>query len=269
MTRPPRASGEVRHLYDEPYFLDQAFGGHQFAAFDGRAATLFARARRNLELLRLEEGEHLLEIGCGRGEVAIAAAVLGCTVEAIDFSEAALQLARAKANAVARDRRQVLQLAFHCGPATEIPLPAGRFDAALIAEFIEHVSRKEGHQILEAICSALKPGGRLLVYTYPNTLQRRFGYPLYRMMVAAAHRKWLPRLQEDMTNEHYRSYHLNEQSYLSLSAALREAGFRTEIWYDMEPLWSSAELSWRQRLLWRTPLVHLFGTDIVALAVKQ
>src|SRR5262245_26470004 len=114
----PSSSLAVRHLYDKNYFRTQAFGGHLFGNFDGRPETLFGRARRNLELLALRPGERFLEVGCGRGEVSIAASFAGAEVCAVDYSESALRLAREKAAEVAGQRGKALPLSFVCGSAT-------------------------------------------------------------------------------------------------------------------------------------------------------
>jgi cyclopropane fatty-acyl-phospholipid synthase-like methyltransferase len=264
-----RTSLDSRHLYDAEYFLHQVSGAQDFARFDGRAETLFGRAKRNLELLRLAPGERFLEIGCGRGEVSIAAAARGCAFDAVDYSQAALHMAEAKARDVERAHGRPLDLRFHCRAATSLALGEDRYDAVLLSEFIEHISSDEARQVLAAVHAALAASGRLLVYTYPNVLQRRIGYPVYRLASAARRGVWPPRLQEDMTSEHYRSYHLNEQSYVSLAAVLRRTGFTETIWYDLDALRGANPLRWTQRLLWKTPLVHFFGTDLTALARKR
>jgi len=48
----------------------------------------------------------VLELGCGNGRNAVHLASLGCTVDAVDFSERAVELTRQRARSAAARRRQ-------------------------------------------------------------------------------------------------------------------------------------------------------------------
>src|SRR5437867_13097399 len=91
-----QSSLDSQRLYDDEYFFRQCEGADAWPAFDGTPSTLFPRARRNIELLDLRPGHNFLELACGRGEVAIAAAGLGAHVTAVDYSAAALEMAAQK-----------------------------------------------------------------------------------------------------------------------------------------------------------------------------
>jgi len=77
---------DVRDVYQQEYFLQRVDGYDQFAQFDGTPQTLFDRARRNLELLDIHPGDYFLDLGCGHGEVAIAAGFPGAIAAYLHIS---------------------------------------------------------------------------------------------------------------------------------------------------------------------------------------
>lgn len=221
-------STDVKDLYNEEYFLDAVDGFTDFAEFDGSYERLFERYRRNVDLLGVEPTHALLEVGCGRGEICIYHAKRGGRAVGVDFSGDAIAIARRKA--------QQLNVSpeFKEASFDELSNKDGMFDRILACEFIEHISAQEGEVFFDKIHALLRPGGRALIYTYPNTLQRRYGYPLLRLYNALRGIR-LPKQQPDTESEHYRLYHLNEQNHLTLKRAARRAGFRkVHVGYDVE-----------------------------------
>src|SRR6266705_6531673 len=86
-------------------------------------------ARRLLELARVEEGERILDIGCGTGNVAFeAAAVVGeaGSVVGIDLAERAVRLAADKAAALG-----LRHVRFEVMDSRALRFPADSFDAVL------------------------------------------------------------------------------------------------------------------------------------------
>lgn len=254
-------SSDVRDIYDSAYFMGVVDGHSEFRDFDGSLQALFPRYRRNIALMELRPEHALLEVGCGRGEVCIHHALNGGLATGLDYSEDAIAIARGKAVELGAPAVFRVSSYDHMGDQGEY------FDRILASEFIEHVSRDEGVEFLRMARHRLKPGGKLLVFTMPNTLQRRFGYPVQRLWSLAKGDK-LPRLQEDMMSDHYRLYHLNEQSAFSLDRAAREAGFtRFKVFYDHGTTRSrSVALRIGQEIINSTPVRHLFCNNLVLLA---
>jgi len=115
----------------------------------------------------------------------------------------------------------------------------------------------------------LKPQGKLLVFTAPNTLQRRYGYPIQRIL-AALRGRYLPKQQLDTISEHYKLYHLNEQSYFSLRKFAKQAGFdKFEIGYDVDEIVDRSKLKrMLRKVIQATPLRHIFMGNLYLLAEK-
>lgn len=254
-------SADAKHLYTREYFLRQVDGHREFASFRGDPDQLFERYRRNIELLELQPNHRFLDIGCGRGELVLYHARRGGSATGIDFSTDAIELARGKARELGVTCELIV------GSFSSLS-KSHTYDRILASEFIEHISADEGREFFKLTRHLLSPGGRLLVHTHPNILQRRYGYPLQRWLTRLTTGERLPARQPDTTSEHFRLYHLNEQSHHSLRAAARQAGFkRVRVFYDTalpppRTSWGSAF----RLLAHRGPLRHLFLNDLVCCA---
>lgn len=258
-----KKSIDVKEIYHSCYFLTKVDGYKEFVNFDGTFATLFSRYQRNLVLLDLLPHQSLLEIGCGRGEICIYHALNGGQARGVDFSGAAIVLAREKADAL-KASVEFIESSFD-----ELNVENERYDRILASEFIEHISAEECDKFFLSAFALLKPGGKLLVFTMPNIIQRRYGYPLQRFL-ALLSGKILPLQQSDTLSEHYKLYHLNEQSYFTLKSCVKNIGFRkVKVDYDYMDCMNQAK--WKRALLKvlsLSPFRHLFFNNLFLLAEK-
>jgi ubiquinone/menaquinone biosynthesis C-methylase UbiE len=116
-----------------------------------------------LEPARLQNGEGVLDIGCGTGSLAIAAkrrvGPTG-TVHGIDAGTEMIARATHKA------RKAGLDIRFHTALAQLLPFPDAQFDVALSTVMLHHLPRKVRPQALRELRRVLKPGGRLLAVDF-------------------------------------------------------------------------------------------------------
>jgi len=116
-----------------------------------------ARRSLTMDLLDLQQGEHVLDIGFGPGYFAAELADrVGATgkVEGIDFSESMLGVAQFNCS----DKSQVnLQV----GDAKELPYPNQSFDAAIAVQVYDYVD--DIPAALSELSRVLKPGGRAVI----------------------------------------------------------------------------------------------------------
>ena len=102
----------------------------------------------------LKRGDSLLDVACGRAEMAAGFASLGLTVTAVDASpEARAYATGAGANFVAHS----------VDPKTVIPVPDDSFDVIFCKSFVEHL--REPVAFAEDCYRILKPGGKVLFLT--------------------------------------------------------------------------------------------------------
>jgi len=110
-----------------------------------------------VRVLALVPGERLLVAGCGTGNLEWLAArqVPGLSVDAVDFSPAMLQRARAKCAAAPGIRHQQADL------CAGLPLPDAVADAAVLCNVLYALPDQSA--ALREIARVLRPGGRLVV----------------------------------------------------------------------------------------------------------
>jgi ubiquinone/menaquinone biosynthesis C-methylase UbiE len=132
--------------------------------------------RRVLARAAIARGEDVLDVGCGTGTLALAAAraAPGATVTGLDADASILARARRKA------ARAGLEIRFDEGMSTALPYADASFDAVLSTLFFHHLPDDAKRRTAVELVRVLRPGGRLVV----GDLGRPHG-PLTRMAVRA------------------------------------------------------------------------------------
>jgi SAM-dependent methyltransferase len=116
-------------------------------------ARLAITAELLCEAVDLRAGERVLDVACGNGNAALAAARRFCQVTGIDYVPALLERARQRAQA------EGLEATFREADAEDLPFPDGSFDAVLStcgAMFAPDQERTASE--LLRVC---RPGGRI------------------------------------------------------------------------------------------------------------
>lgn len=258
--RPAPVSPE---LYTREYFTTDCEG---YDLFLQGAEDLPERIVEALEAAGDMRGMRVLDIGCGRGELVCEAARCGAEAVGIDYSRAAIELSRERLAAAGESLRGNAE--FHLADAKGLAFADASFDAVFLVDVYEHLHPYEIEHTLDEVRRVLRPDGRLVVHTGPNTWFYRFGYPLVRGGARLLLRRELP---QDLRGQYDDVMHVNEQSPLSLYRGLADAGFRVKVmprsfFVGISPdRWERALMS----ALFARPQGYLFCTSLMAVAVPD
>ena len=248
-------------VYDEAYFLTECEGHEAYLHSEGQ--ELPRRLSLALDMAGDLEGGSILDLGCGRGELVRHAVSAGARAVGIDYSPAALALARR----IVPDARALLLRA----DVRQLPLASDAYDVVFALDLVEHLHPPELTEMLAEARRVLHPGGRLIVHTMPNVWYYRYGYPLFRLLQRLRGQR-LPRDPRDRWR-YVRHVHVNEQSGPSLARALRAAHFAVRVRYrNAQAFEREPRLALRAayRLLSTVyPFAWVFCSDLFAIGRKS
>ncbi len=159
--------------------------------------------RKQIDLIGLEEGERVLEVGCGTGVLSfLSKLAVGEAGEVAGIDIAPKMVSRAQEKA----RKASLDIAFEVGSIDELPYSNGSFDVVISSLMLHHLPMAIKRKGLEEVKRVLKDDGRFFLCDFcsPHPLTV---IPMYLMMI------WRP----------YTRYQL----FGKLPELIRESGFET------------------------------------------
>lgn len=113
-----------------------------------------------IRLANISSSDHILDIGCGWGHLAMEAVRLtGCRVTGITLADEQKALAEKRIKAAGLDDRITILLCDY----RNAPKPPGGYDRVVSVEMVEHVGAKYMKGFFGKISSLLKPEGGVLV----------------------------------------------------------------------------------------------------------
>lgn len=130
--------------------------------FDFVAAVVVrdrAIKRRVVARAAIAGSERVLDVGCGTGTLAIAAARAAPDVRVTGLDADSSILARARKKTV----ESGLEIEFDQGMSTTLPYPDASFDLVLSTLFFHHLPDDAKHRTAAELVRVLRPGGRLVV----------------------------------------------------------------------------------------------------------
>jgi len=138
-----------------------------------------ARAMRaaTADLAHITPGDAVLDVGCGTGDLTMAArarAGAAGTVHGIDAAPAMIAAARGKA------ARAGYAIDYRVAAVEALPFPDATFDVVVSSLMMHHLPNDLKHRALIEMRRVLKPGGRLLVVDLKRPASRpdRVALPL-------------------------------------------------------------------------------------------
>jgi cyclopropane-fatty-acyl-phospholipid synthase len=221
-------------------FLDEETLGYSCGLWPAAslAASQHAKHERLCDWLELSPRDHLLEIGCGWGGMAIhAARTRGCRVTALTISREQYDLARERVAAAGLADRVTIEL-------RDYRATTGRFDKVVSIEMLEQVGYEYLPAYFATCARVLAPGGRLAIQTITMPDER---FDAYRTQV-----DWM---------QTYIFPGTLIPSLRAIRAASSSAGFTLERSDDIGPDYARTLRAWRERFTAALPAVRALGFD--------
>ncbi|MEP6699448.1 MAG: class I SAM-dependent methyltransferase [Verrucomicrobiota bacterium] len=216
------SSDELKQFYDAEYYLNDCGGFEAFRRSGGKQIE-DVRHQVMIELSRLTSARCALDLGCGRGEIAYQLALGGARVTAVDYSAAAIELAKSCLDGAPAELRQRIDI--KCADATTTTF-GQTFDLALAGDLVEHLSPGEVANLFANVSRHLEAHGVFVIHTYPNLWFYKYHHPRVRTAAAKLGR-FIP---AEPRTRYELLMHINEQSPAGLRRQLAKAFPHVCVW---------------------------------------
>lgn len=130
-----------------------------FAPFESLTAIA---APRLVKFARIGSGQRVLDVGCGTGVAAIAAARAGAKVTGVDLTPELLEYAKENANVAGT------AVEWHNGDVEQLPFADAAFDV-VVSQF-GHMFAPRPEVAVREMLRVIKPGGTIAFSTWPPEL---------------------------------------------------------------------------------------------------
>jgi SAM-dependent methyltransferase len=217
-------SASLQSTYTQAYYTQDCGGYEAFLQHQGRRLE-DPRLRAVAAIATIVPRGRVLDLGCGRGELAYFLANLGYEVTAVDYSEDAIALAQSVFATAPEEIKQ--RVTFCCASVVAATFESNHYDLAIASDLIEHLAPGEVAQLYANVRRWLKPTGRFVLHTFPNLWHYRYDYPR-RRRTAAKLGAWLPL---DPRTRYERLMHINEQSPRVMKRQLSQAFEHVSLWF--------------------------------------
>jgi ubiquinone/menaquinone biosynthesis C-methylase UbiE len=252
-------------VYDSDYFLKACGGADWVERFiASKGVESYPHYRDLVAQLNLKKVDRVLDVGCGRGEVTVMLGLAGAEAVGLDYSNAALNIARGVYQACASEVEEALT--FIQSDATTLPFESNSFDHVVMADVVEHLHDWQLSLMYAECHRILKPGGQLLIHTWPNRWHTDITYPV----VARITRFFGSKRPMNPRKPHDEVVHVNEQSPYSMRKDVRAQNFKVvSSWCDHD-----AGFSWQPKafVYWfihKFPLIRLGFADHLWLLARK
>jgi 2-polyprenyl-3-methyl-5-hydroxy-6-metoxy-1,4-benzoquinol methylase len=216
-------SAPLRETYTSAYYLQDCGGFDQYARTGGRRIDEDAWLLAVAAVAGLKTSGRILDLGCGRGELAHYFAERGFEITAVDYSEATIELVEQTFRDEPNLRTRVELI---CSDVCSVPL-SGYYDVAAALDMIEHLSPEELDRLYARVAKHLSADGIFVVHTDPNLWYFKYDY-VRKRRIASDIGTYLP---AQPRTRYERLMHINEQSPRVLKRSLKRHFNSVLLWF--------------------------------------
>ncbi len=220
-------------IFDKDYYYNICLGFDKFKISGGK--LLDSKLEERISQIHLTKTMDVLEIGCGRGDIALHIAKRVNSVHAIDYSVAGIRIAQN----IRKGYPKTIQnkTYFHVMKATQIKFNDNQFDLVILIDVIDHLNIKEQEKTLGEISRVLKKDGILFVRTCTNRILLSYIYKYY-IHPINIFLTWLDKkiknvnydaLPQDPRTKEQKTQHINESDYFKINKLFKKHYFEGSI----------------------------------------
>ena len=217
------------------------------------------------------QDKHILDIGCGRGELIRYAINKGAIATGIDYSKSAIKYAKNTIkNAIGKHKEQSKVLKMD---AKKLDFQNESFDMIFLLDIVEHLHDWELEECLKEVNRVLKKNGEVIIHTSPNKnlldMVRIISKPLgieFKSQAFHVNEQTAKTLSK-YTNDYFKgetildiidSYWFNQMG--ERGKVLKITAKITDIFFDNPFI---------RKIILNTELKHIFATDIWFKGLKK
>jgi 2-polyprenyl-3-methyl-5-hydroxy-6-metoxy-1,4-benzoquinol methylase len=160
------------NLYDKNYYYHDNEGCHEYA--QGLDIAIHPKYKHVLEIADPRQGDEILDVGCGRGELLYYCAKKGAHVLGLDYSRAAVDIARQTIQMLPVELRSFAEA--EIGDVTDYDF-SRRYDLIFMLDVFEHMNDDQIERACEKFKKILKNNGRIVITT-PNLYYEKYLQPI-------------------------------------------------------------------------------------------
>ena len=221
-------SKEIVEAYENPQYYLELMGG----AAGYNSLELQPKYARAVKLAKkyCSPINRVLDIGCGRGELVNYYSAQEIHAIGLDFSQTACEIASAL---LAQNPRKEFGAILNVRD-NKIAYPDAYFDVAFMLDVVEHLYKDQLDEYYAQLRRLLRPGGALVIHTWPNRLQRDSIPPQFevtmRALFALPYRLLFHRpIKRNVRDACELLVHINEHTPHQLFSHLQEHGFKVRV----------------------------------------
>ena len=212
--------------YNEGYYANMAQGNYKYFV-ETKGRSLLQNRINDILKVKILPGMHVLDIGCGRGELVMYTAFKGAIAYGIDYSGESISQAHKCLEFYPPEVHNNIHL--YKSSIENMPFSGDiKFDRIMSWASIEHFHQWQWIRCLKNIYKLLKDDGVIVVATHPSAWYQNIGYPMIRPIKQLLLKKRLPTAKELHLND-LKTGHVNLKSPIQLKNDFTECNFKVKI----------------------------------------
>ena len=223
-----QAVGTPPELYTRDYYLNESGGMRSLISAvrsgDFRKVHRYNTFRTAIEMSMPNPSSHVLDVGCGLGELCLMLAKQGIQVLGTDYSRDSIKLCNELKRLLLPTEKRLVHFVQMNILDQRLPFSDSSFDIIYFLDVIEHLTEAQARVALRRMFRLLRPGGKLVIHTN-NVL---FGKLSYRA-VAFFYHGWkalgsFGTRSIEAVQSRYEYLHIQYYSRKTLASILRSCG---------------------------------------------